>query len=44
MHRQQVGVFHQFTEQQLAAKIATILGDAGCRAMAMAIEKALQLP
>jgi len=43
MQRQQVGAFHQFTEQQLAAKIATILGDAGCRAMAMAIAKALQL-
>lgn len=36
MHRQQLGAFRQVTEQQLAAKIATIFGDSGCRVMSFA--------
>jgi hypothetical protein len=36
MHRQQLGAFRHVTEQQLAAKIATIFGDPGCRVMSFA--------
>ena len=36
VHRQQLGAFRHVTEQQLAAKIATIFGDPGCRVMSYA--------